>query len=170
MPYDKDREVSCVYSLPKMKRELGNYALRFSNYEGGSTIGTFLAHWAESREAEFVVLYAMTPAYEFSQLGLTVQSMRVDKDWKAWLDLMRRIDYMFHLGLDLSELEERSQDLVDAWDTRIAETEEKHPQLHVRAYLDAVAKDFHERPFIPLDDAWNELDELLDNMDDGPEM
>jgi proteasome assembly chaperone (PAC2) family protein len=165
MPYDRDRDISCVYSLPKLKPELENYAVNFSDYQGGATIGTFLAHWAEFREVELVVLYAFAPAYEFSQLGITLQSMRVEEDWKAWLDLLRRIDYMMALGLDLSDLEERSRDLVDAWDAKVDELEQEHPELHVRSYLQDLVKDFEERPFIPLDDAWNELDDLLQGMD-----
>jgi len=165
MPYDKDREISCVYSLPKMKEELENYAVRFSNYEGGSTIGTYLAHLAEFRELELVVFYAFSPAYEFSQLGITLQAMRVEEDWKAWYDILRRVDYMFHLGLNLTDLEQKSRELIEEWDARIAELEEKHPELHVRAYLETIAKDFEERPFIPLDEAWNELDDLLNEID-----
>ncbi|MBM3189154.1 MAG: hypothetical protein FJZ90_10590 [Chloroflexi bacterium] len=166
MPYDKDREISCVYSLPRMKDELAKYSVRFSNYEGGSTIGTYLAHWAEKREIEFVVFYAFSPAYEFSQLGISLQGMRIETDWKAWYDITRRLDYMFNLELDLADLARHSEELTAAWDTKVAEIEKKHPELHVRVYLDAVAKDFVERPFIPLDEAWDELGDLLDNMDD----
>lgn len=169
MPYDREREVSCVYSLPRMKDELSRYAVKFSNYEGGSTIGTYLAHWAERREIEFVVMYAFAPAYEFSQLGLTLQGMRVERDWKAWYDLMRRIDYMLKLDLDLTDLEKRSRELISTWDAKIDELEQKHPELHVRVYLEAIAKDFEERPFIPLDEAWDELGELLEDMDEDAE-
>ncbi|MFO7918958.1 MAG: PAC2 family protein [Anaerolineae bacterium] len=161
-PYDRDREASCVYSLPDMKEELENYSVRFSNYEGGATIGTYLAHSAERYGMELVVLYAFAPAYEFSQLGITLQGMRVETDWKAWYDLMVRINYMFKLGLDLSELEEQSQELIEEWDERIEELEKEHPELHVKEYLDNVAEDFVEHPFIPLDDAWDELDNIDD--------
>ncbi|MFH1085201.1 MAG: hypothetical protein V1772_05520 [Chloroflexota bacterium] len=166
MPYERDRDISCVYSLPRLKRELQNYAVRFSNYEGGTTIGAYLAHWAEVREVEFVAMNAFAPAYEFSQLGITLQAMRMDEDWKSWLDLMRRIDYMMGLGLDLSDLEERSRELTEAWTQKINELERERPDLHVKAYIEAMTKDFRERPFIPLDDAWNELGDLLGNMDD----
>ena len=47
MPYDRDREVSCTYSLPRMKKELEQYAVRFSNYNGGATIGSYLVDRAE---------------------------------------------------------------------------------------------------------------------------
>jgi proteasome assembly chaperone (PAC2) family protein len=165
MPYDRDREVSCVYSLPRMKKELDQYAVRFSNYEGGSTIGSFLAHHAEFRAIEMVVFHGFAPAYEFSQMGLTVQAMRVEEDWKAWLDIMRRVDYMLGLGLDLSDLEERSSTLIAAWRNKIDELEEKHPDLHIKEYLESVATDFVERSFIPLDSAWDVLGDMLDEPD-----
>ena len=46
MPYNKDRDVSCVFSLERMRTEMEEYAVRFSNYEGGTTIGSFLAYHA----------------------------------------------------------------------------------------------------------------------------
>lgn len=165
MPYDKDREMTCIYSLRRLRQELGGYALRFSNYEGGTTIGGYLAHCAERRQIEFLVMNALAPAYEFTQIGLAVQAMRVEEDWKAWYDLMRRIAYMFRMEIDLSDLAERSRDLIEAWSRKIRELDQRHPELNVKAYLEAVAKDFEERPFIPLDDAWNELKDLLDGME-----
>lgn len=165
MPFDKDREISCSYSLPRMKKELEQYAVRFSNYEGGTTIGTYLAHHAEFRGIEMVVFHGFAPAYEFSQLGVTVQAMRVEEDWKAWFDLMRRIDYMFGLHLDLSELEARSNMLIKAWREKIEELDEKYPDLHIKAYLEALESEFEERSFIPLDSAWDVLGDLLSDDD-----
>jgi proteasome assembly chaperone (PAC2) family protein len=167
MPYAKDREISCIYSLPDLKSELDNYAVRYSNYGGGTTIGAFLSHRAEYRNVEFVRFCALVPAYEFSTLAITVQSMRVEQDWKAWYDVMRRIDYMFDLNLDLSDLELRARELIDEWDEKIEEIEQEHPDYGIKAAMMKVAEEFTERPFIPLDDAWNELGDLLENMDDG---
>ncbi len=166
MPYDKDREVSCVYSLPRMKRELDLYAVRFSNYEGGTTIGSYLAHRAEAREIEYIVFNAFAPAYDFAQLAAGVQGMRVEEDWKAWYDLMVRIEHMFGLGLDLSDLRQRSLDLIEAWHDKVRELERTHPDLHLQTYLNEIAKEFTERTFIPLDDAWNELGDMLNELDD----
>jgi proteasome assembly chaperone (PAC2) family protein len=163
MPYDKDREISCAYSLPAMRDELENYVVRFSDYAGGATIGTYLTHRAQMTGAEVMTFYGFSPAYEFSQLGLGLQGLRVEKDYRAWYELLARIDYMFDLHLDLSDLQTKSQQLVTDWDERLRELEEEHPELHLRAYLDAVGKDFQERPFIPLDDAWDALGDLLDD-------
>jgi proteasome assembly chaperone (PAC2) family protein len=165
MPYDKDREISCVYSLPEMKEEIEGYAVRLSNYEGGATIGVYLVDCAEERGIEIVAFYAMVPAYDFSQLSSVVQRVSAEEDYKAWYDLMRRIDYMFALDFDLAELERRSVELVAAWDTRIAQLKKKMPGV-VEPYMDEVNDDFTERSFDPLGRAW---EDALGDIFDDPE-
>jgi hypothetical protein len=165
VPYDKEREVSCVYSLPDMRAGLDKLALRLSDYEGGTTICTYLAHKAEARGVEFVALYALVPAYDFSEVGLSMHGLRVEQDWKAWYDLVRRLSYMAGLGIDLVDLEERSHKLVASWHEQIATLESEHPDLHLRALLDTISSGFEEHPFLPLDDAWNALGDLLKGMD-----
>jgi proteasome assembly chaperone (PAC2) family protein len=164
MPYNKDREILCLYSLPAMKEELAGYAVEFSNYEGGSTIGTYLAHRAESRGIELVDLYAVVPAYEFSQ-ALTQQGTRIERDFKAWYDLMRRLNFMFGLGIDLSELKRRSDNLISSMTSELNELDKNMPQLQVKEYLEELASEFTEKPFMPLGDVWER--ELKNLFDDG---
>jgi predicted ATP-grasp superfamily ATP-dependent carboligase len=168
MPYDKDREVSCVYSLRGMKEELAEYAIKFSNYEGGTTIGTYLVDKAEQREIEFLIFYAFVPAYDFSRLSINLQQqgVRIENDFKAWYDLMRRFNHMFKLGLDLSDLEKQSDELSASMDAKIDELARTMPQLKVKEYLAKLAEDFTETSFMPLDDVWErELGDLLEDMD-----
>jgi proteasome assembly chaperone (PAC2) family protein len=166
VPYEKDREVSCAYSLPRMREELEHYAVQFSNYEGGSTIGTYLARAAEQREIEFMVFYGYVPAYDFEEGESPIGSIRIDQDWKAWYELLRRLDYMFGYDLDLTELKKREQTLIEAWDRQIEELTQKHPELGVKEFLAKIRAKFTERPFLPLDSAWDELGDLLDDMDE----
>lgn len=162
MPYDKDRQISCVYSLPTMKDELQEYAVELSDYEGGATIGVCLADKAEERGIELFAFYAMVPAYNFSQSHSSVQRISAEEDYKAWHDLMKRLDYMFGLNLDLSDLEQQSETLISAWDTRIARLEREMPDL-VREYLEEVNADFTEKPFDPLNQAWGKaLEDIFD--------
>ncbi len=156
MPYDKDREISCVYSLPGMKEELTSYAIKFSNYEGGATIGVVLADRAEARGIEVVVFYAMVPSYEFSESSALTQRMAMGEDFKAWYDLMRRLNYMFKLGMDLSDLQSRSENLISQWDSQIDALARKMPQLRVEEYIKQVNDDFTEVSFVPLSDVWEE--------------
>ncbi len=164
VPYEKDREISCVYSLPRMKEELAKYAVRFSNYEGGATIGTYLAHKAEPKGIEFVALYEFIPSYDLSDSSIALQPIAVGEDYKAWYDLMVRLNHMFSLGMDLSELGRRSEELISAWDSQMGHLAKMMPQLEVESYLEKVRNDFRERPFVPLSDVWEEgLEDLFED-------
>lgn len=167
MPYDKDRDVSCVYSLPQMKNELASYAVRFSDYEGGATIGSYLLDRAEAQGVESFALYGFVPAYDFSQPSILPQGLRIENDFKAWHELMRRLNHMFKLGIDLSDLERQSKELVMLMDAKIDELDRKLPQLNAREYIEELDTEFTEMSFVPLDDVWEqELGDLFKDMDD----
>lgn len=167
LPYDKEREISCTYSLPRLKAEMADYAVRFSNYEGGTTIGSYLLDQAEARDLEYFVFYAFVPAYDFSQLSSVTQGIRIDNDYKAWYDLMRRFNHMYGLNFDLSDLQERSEQLLVSMEAKVEEMEQEIPQLNFRAFLDKLAEEFTERPFMPLADVWEqELGDLFDDLEE----
>jgi proteasome assembly chaperone (PAC2) family protein len=164
VPYDRDRNVSCVYSLPHMKDELSKYAVKFSDYEGGATISMYLADQAEYRNIEFLRFCAYVPSYDLSNATLPVQAIAIGHDFKTWYDLMVRLKHMFGLDLDLSDLQARSEQLISEWDNKIDQVAEAMPQLNVRAYLDEIAEGFTEMSFVPLSDVWE--DELRDLLGD----
>ncbi len=167
VPYDRDREISCVYSLQKMKAELADYAFRFSNYDGGTTIGTYLVDRAEKAGVEFLACYGFVPAYDFSEQQIGQQVMQIERDYKAWYDLMRRFNHMFGLDLDLTDLEQRSYKLLASLDAKIDDWDDRMPQFKIRDYLETLAEEFSERPFMPLGDLWEgALREILDDMDE----
>jgi len=153
-PYQKDRQISCIYSLPRMREELEGYAVNFSNYEGGASIGSLLVERAERENMEFVVLYGFVPAYDFAQSILNPQGVRIDNDYKAWLDLMQRLDHMMNLGLDLTDLQQQSDELIEAMETKLAELAEQKPQLNIADFLAQLENNFTELSFVPLDDVW----------------
>lgn len=161
VPYEKDREVSCVYSLPRMKEEMSRYAVKFSDYAGGVSIGTYMADEAERRGLEYLSLYAFVPAYDFSQISQDLQGIGIEVDFKAWRDLLRRFNHMFGLSLDLAELEKESAELDTSMQAKLAELAEQEPKI--KEFIDQVNKDFSEQSFIPLGDVWErELGDLLD--------
>ncbi len=167
MPYDKDREVSCAYSLRYLKNELAHYAVKFSNYEGGATIGTYLLNQARQRSIEFFVFYAFVPAYDLSQISDRLQGLRLENDYKAWYDLLTRFNHMFNLHLDLAELAAQSDDLIDTMAAKLREIEEKMPQFKVKEFMEGITRRFTEQSFMPLDDVWErELGDILEDLDD----
>ena len=164
MPYEKEREVSSVYSHPSMKEELEKYAVRFSSYEGGATISMYLADQAERRGIEFFRFCAFVPSYDFSSAEVSVQPIAIGEDYKAWYDVMARLDYMFGLDLDLSDLLQKSEELIAEWDVKIAQVAESMPHLGVTQYMEKLSAEFKEAPFVPLSDLWtDELKGLLDD-------
>ena len=166
-PYDKDRQISCIYSLPHMRSGLDNYALNFSNYEGGSSIGSFLVSAAEAEKIPFIVLYGFVPAYDFAQSALQPHGIQIENDFKAWYDIIRRLNHMFGLRLDLTELGQRTEEMIQTIDEKIEEMAEENPGLNVKAYLERLNEEFTETPFLPLDDVWEEeLRGLFEDLDD----
>lgn len=157
MPYDMDRDVSCVYSLPRMKKELDDYAVKFSNYEGGATIGSYLLDLGEQVGMEFLTMYAFVPSYDFTEVdAMSVQGIRLENDFRAWHEIMRRVNHMFAMGLNLSDLERLAGDLDSSVAEKIDELERTMPQLNIREYVRSLNSEFEERPFMPLDDIWEE--------------
>ena len=117
---------------------------------------------------EFVGFYAFVPTYDFSNVPQIGSAIRLENDFMAWLGVMRRVNYMLKLDIDLSDLEKRSKHLIEVVDAKVEELESAAPQLAVREYMERLAEDFDEVPFEPLDDVWeSELRRLLDG-DDEP--
>ena len=167
MPYDLHRSVSCTYSLRRLKEEMSAYAVRFSNYNGGATIGSYLLDRAEQVDQEYFTFNAFVPAYDFDDDEASFQTIRIDSDYRAWYELMRRFNYMFNLGYDLSELERLSSELDESIDGKIEELVRSMPELKVKEFVHAITEEFTEMPFMPLDDIWTE--ELGDLFDDSEE-
>lgn len=156
LPYDKERTVSATYSLPSLKEEVEELAVTLSDYEGGASIGSYFCRRAAEREMEYVGLYAFVPTYDFSGIAEIGNMIRLENDFMAWLGVMRRINYMLKIDFDLSDLEEKSEHLIDVVDARLEELERSAPEVDVRAYMDRLTEQFTEVPFAPLDEVWEE--------------
>ena len=143
-----------------MKSELSYYAVRFSHYEGGATISMYLASVAELRGIEFFRFHALVPSYSFAAGVVTVRQASMDEDFKAWYDLMRRLDHLFNLHVDLSELDKVKRELAAEWDAKIDHLTRTTPRLGVRNYLEKVNADFSAESFDALSDTW--IDALRD--------
>ncbi|MCA9872946.1 MAG: PAC2 family protein [Anaerolineales bacterium] len=166
-PYDKDRQVSCIYSLPEMRQGLEEYAVTFSNYEGGSSIDSYLVEMARRKNIPYFAFYAFVPAYDFSQSAIQPRGIQIERDYMAWLNVMQRLNHMLDLNIDLRELEKNSAEMVETIDAKIEELIEELPEFNIREYLDKLSADFDELSFVPLDDVWEQgLRDLFNDMDE----
>jgi hypothetical protein len=166
VPFDKERIVSATYSLKSLKDEVLNLGVQLSDYKGGASIGSYLCKRAGEAEIEYVSFYAFVPTYDFSRLGEGGGAIRIENDFTAWIGIMRRINHMLDLNLNLSDLEGRSQQLVQAMQEKVEELDRKNPELGIREYLSQLTDNFEVTPFEPLDEFWEEqLRDLFDKLD-----
>lgn len=168
LPYDKERMVSSIYSLPHLKRELDQMAVNLSDYHGGASIGSYLCRRASERNLECVGFYAFVPTYDFSGVEQIGNSIRIENDFMAWHTVMRRINYMLKTNFDLVELEEKSQKLIEAIEAKIDHLDSLAPEVQVREYMARLVDSFEEQPFVePLANVWeDELRRLFDEDDE----
>lgn len=167
LPYEKERVISAIYSLPAMQDEIIQLAVNLSNYHGGASVESYICRRAGELGLEFVALYAFVPTYDFSALLHAEKSIRIENDFMAWLGVMRRVNHMLQLNLDLTDLENKSRHLVELMDSEIDEIE-KSTQVDIRGYLRQLAENFTEMPFTPEDSFWEEkLKGLFDRLDPG---
>lgn len=163
LPYDKERMVSAIYSLPFMQEEVESLGVNVSDYHGGASIGSYLCRRSGEKNKEFVGFYAFVPTYDFSKVSEISNTIRLENDFMAWLGVMRRVNHMLKLNLDLSDLEKRSAKLVKLVDDKVEELDSLAPQIGIRDYMNRLSESFEEMPFYPLDEVWeNELRRLFD--------
>ncbi len=166
LPFDKERTVSAIYSLPHMRAEFDKYSVNLSNYQGGSSIGTYLCKMAERHGTEYVGFYAFVPTYDFSQLAQNMTGLRIENDFMAWRAVMQRIIFMLELEIDLDDLQERCDKLLTAMEEKVDELDETAPQMNIREYMDRLSAEYEEQQFVPLDSVWEEeLRNLFDDLD-----
>jgi proteasome assembly chaperone (PAC2) family protein len=156
VPHEKERAFTCSYSHPHLKTELNDYAVSFSNYEGGVSIGSYMNDPAEKLGVEYFSMYAFVPVYDFSQMNQRAQNISVEEDHRAWLDVMRRIDHMFKLGLDLSDLAQKASELTETVNAQIDELAKQLSGAPVKEYIAKITAGFEERPFTALGDVWKD--------------
>ncbi|MFC1899940.1 PAC2 family protein [Chloroflexota bacterium] len=141
VPFDKERRVSCTYSLKHMKEELENYALRFSNYSRNATLGMVINHYSKERNIESVRMSAQTPSY---QVPVTSHN-----DKRAMYDILRRIRHMFGLELDFSDIEKEIKQQIADYDNALKKLFVGNPEIEpqITKYMDQIEEEFEELRF-----------------------
>ena len=159
-PPDLERRITCTYSKSEMKTTLERYGVQFSSYGSdsrrGPTIGMALVSMAhyEYSDIEMFRFGALAPMYPF--VSGSSQQTTITTDRRSFYDIMIRLNAIFGLSIDLSELkslgDSESQELSDALEKMGSSSEE------ARQIIDQVRDEYSYTPFIqPV-----ELDPLLD--------
>jgi hypothetical protein len=166
LPYDKERTVTASCSLPNLREALDEYAVQLTDYQGGASIGSYICRRAGEQNLEYIGFYSFVPLFSFDGVSQPLSALRIENDYIAWVGLLRRVNYMFKLGLDLSDLEKRGQQLLRALDEKIDELDRAAPDLGIRQYVEKISREFTETPFSPLEDVWeDEIRRLMDKFE-----
>ncbi|MFQ6028479.1 MAG: hypothetical protein ACE5Q6_13385, partial [Dehalococcoidia bacterium] len=161
---------------PEMKETLEKYGLQMSSRgsEGGRrgpTIGmamVTLAHY-DYPEVQMFRLGSMAPMYPF--VVSNNEQLGIFRDHRSFYDIMRRLNSMFNLNIDLSELRDlgdtESRELQSNLD-RIGASNEEAKQI-----IEQVKRDYDYLPYVEavnLDPALDRtLEDILQNMPENPE-
>lgn len=174
-PPDLERRVSCVYSKSDMKENLERYGLQFSSYGSrgrqGPTIGMALVNMAhfEHPEVEMFRLGAMAPMYPFTSSN--GQQVGISTDHRAFYDIMRRLNSIFGLDLDLGELKSLGEEESD----RLQQTLERIGSSNndAKQMIERARSEFSYLPYVEPVELAPELDralqDILENMPEEPE-
>ncbi len=170
LPYDKERLVSCTYSLKRLKSELENLGVSFSDYHGGASVGSYVCRRALDLGMEYIGLYAFVPNYDFSRYTQVGSTVRIENDFTAWLGLMKRINHILHLDFDLQDLQAKSEQLKRLMDEKIEELDQSAPEAGVKDYFRQLSEEYVENTFEPLEDIWeDEIRKILNRLEDEDE-
>ena len=169
-PPDLERRITCAYSKASMKEDLERFGLQFSSYgsEGrrGPTIGMALVSMAhfEYPDIEMFRLGAMAPLYPL--LSSNNQQLGITRDHHSFYDIMRRLNAMFDLTIDLNEL----KSLGDAESGELQTALEKlsESSREAKQVIEQVRAEYSYTPFeqrVELDPALDQtLEDILRNL------
>ncbi len=149
-----------------MKEWLEKFGLRFSNYgsqsRNGPTIGMALVSLAHYQYTQFEMfrLGAMAPMYPFLPSGGNAVS--INRDHRAFYDIMRRIRAMFKLDINLTEL-------MTLGETESAELTQSLEGLAssnpgAKEVIDRVRSDYNFNPFVETVELDPALDKTLEDI------
>jgi proteasome assembly chaperone (PAC2) family protein len=156
VPYDKQRQIHGILSLPHLKDVLTDLSVEGSNYHGPSSIGSYLSKRAGEQNIESIGLYAFCPIYQFGGLEDNNKNIIIDQDHMAWLTIVERINHMLEIEFALDELEDLAVELVNRIDAKIAVLNKKYPEMRLENFFNRLSSNFEEQSFTPLDDIWED--------------
>ncbi|MHC4718752.1 MAG: PAC2 family protein [Planctomycetota bacterium] len=116
VPHTREPRLYSSVSDAALKDELGQYAIRFSNYQGPASVVTYLMREAAARGIPMATLVAEIPAYVEGRNPRCIAA------------ITRRLAGMLALKISLDEL----RVLGDELEERLTELIEEHPELQER--------------------------------------
>ena len=174
-PPDLERRITCAYSKAAMKEDLERFGLQFSSYGSdgrrGLTIGMALVSMAhyDYPDIEVFRLGAMAPLYPL--LSSNNQQLGITRDHRSFYDIMRRLNAMFDLTVDLNELKSLADGESQELQTNLEKLSESSREA--KQVIEQVRAEYNYTPFeqrVELDPALDQtLEDILRNLPGSPD-
>jgi len=130
-PHTREPHVSCACSSPELKEEMQKYGVTFTSYEGPGRFGTTLLHICQKKGIPMVSITARATYYpEFSIV--------ISRNPKSIRALIRRLDNLLQLHLDISDLDAE----VKGFEDRLGSM--ANGSSDFRTYLERLEKEYQE--------------------------
>jgi len=130
-PHTREPRVSCICSSPELKEEMDKYGVQYMSYEGPGTFGTSLHYLCQNRRIQMVSMTAGATYYPEFNIAISYNP-------KAIRALVRRLNHLLDVKLELSELDEAVKDLHG----KLASVARHNAEF--AAYIKQLEKDFVE--------------------------
>lgn len=136
VPHTREPTVSCAVSHPALKRDLEQFKVRYSNYEGPATFSTALL--VQCRERGLKAVHFNGRAVYYPEFGIVVAYNPM-----VILALVKRLRVLLGLDVDVSDLEAASRELVERLDSLGSQS------AKLREYVAELERNFVEMSYEP---------------------
>jgi proteasome assembly chaperone (PAC2) family protein len=133
-PHSREPIVSCGLSDLALKAELENYAVTYSNYKGPSTFNSALLYACSRKGIEAIHLTGRCTYYPDFNIS-------IPHNPKVIYALLRRLNRLIGMGLDLSDLDQASREM----EARLNGIMARNARL--KRYVEELEKNFVEVPY-----------------------
>jgi proteasome assembly chaperone (PAC2) family protein len=130
-PHTREPNVYCSVSSAAMKEEAERFAIQFSGYEGPGSLASSIVYFAGQRNLEAMSLTVRSTYYPEFSLSIAYNP-------KGIRAIMKRLDVLLGLGIDMSDLDTAAEEL----ERRIGAVARENPRF--KAYLRELEKEYQE--------------------------
>jgi proteasome assembly chaperone (PAC2) family protein len=151
-PHSREAGVFCACTSAQLRREMEQYGMQSSNYEGPGSFGSTLLYLAQKRRMPLVSLIARATYYP-------EYNIVIPRNPKAIKAIVLRLSGLLRLGLDLSDLDREAGEFEAKLDFMASHNPE------FRAYIEELEKEYTEVKFEePLDISAREAVQLAEEL------
>jgi len=150
-PHTREAGVFCACSSKELRQEMLKYAMQSSNYEGPGSFAITMLSMAQKRKLPLVSIIARSIYYpEFNIV--------IPRNPKAIKAVVLRLNSLFHLNLDLSDLDQEADELEVKLNFMASHNQE------FQSYIEELEKEYVEVKYeAPLDITGNEAVQLAED-------